>query len=135
MWASGNFIKKETLAQVFSCEFCEIFKNTFFAEHLWMTASVPNIKIFKNLGFLTGVTIVPSFFLLDNNESFAFIGIKWNFFDVFPLTLKNRKSSKKKQVSSNFENNENRGGIYLHNWTINQLFQTQVFIQIFGKSL
>ena len=30
-----NFIKKETLAQVFSCEFCEIFKNTFFTEHLW----------------------------------------------------------------------------------------------------
>ena len=25
-----NFIKKEALAQVFSCEFCEIFKNTFF---------------------------------------------------------------------------------------------------------
>ena len=24
-----KFIKKETLAQVFSCEFCEIFKNTF----------------------------------------------------------------------------------------------------------
>ena len=24
------FIKKETLAQVFSCEFCEIFKNTLF---------------------------------------------------------------------------------------------------------
>ena len=24
-----NFIKKETLAQVFSCKFCEIFKNTF----------------------------------------------------------------------------------------------------------
>ena len=30
-----NFIKKETLAQVFSCEFCEIFKNTFFVEHVW----------------------------------------------------------------------------------------------------
>ena len=30
-----NFIKKVTLAQVFSCEFCEIFKNTFFMEHLW----------------------------------------------------------------------------------------------------
>ena len=27
-------IKKETLAHVFSCEFCEIFKNTFFTEHL-----------------------------------------------------------------------------------------------------
>ena len=29
-----NFIKKETLAQVFSCEFCEISKNTLFTEHL-----------------------------------------------------------------------------------------------------
>ena len=27
-----NFIKQETLAQVFSCEFCGIFKNTFFME-------------------------------------------------------------------------------------------------------
>ena len=34
-----NFIKKETLAQVFSSEFCEISKNTFFTEHLWATAS------------------------------------------------------------------------------------------------
>ena len=35
-----NFIKKETVAQVFSCEFCEIFKNTFFTEYLWTTASI-----------------------------------------------------------------------------------------------
>ena len=34
-----NFIKKEILAQVFSYEFCEISKNTFLTEHLWMTAS------------------------------------------------------------------------------------------------
>ena len=34
-----NFIKKETLAQVFSCEFCEVFKNTIFTEHLWTIAS------------------------------------------------------------------------------------------------
>ena len=34
-----NFIKKETLAQVFSCEFCEISKNNFFIEHLWTAAS------------------------------------------------------------------------------------------------
>ena len=27
-----NFIKKETLAQVFSCEFCEIFKSIFLTE-------------------------------------------------------------------------------------------------------
>ena len=29
------FFKKETLIEVFSCEFCEISKNTFFIEHLW----------------------------------------------------------------------------------------------------
>ena len=29
----------ETLAQVFSCEFCQISKNTFFTEHLRATAS------------------------------------------------------------------------------------------------
>ena len=34
-----NFIKKEALAQLFSCEFSEISKNTFFPEHLWTTAS------------------------------------------------------------------------------------------------
>ena len=31
---------KKTLAEVFSCEFCDIFKNTFLTEHLWVTASV-----------------------------------------------------------------------------------------------
>ena len=34
-----NFIKNESLAQLFSCEFCEICKNVFFAEHHWTTAS------------------------------------------------------------------------------------------------
>ena len=36
-----QLIKKETLAQVFSCEFYEISGNTFFTEHLWTSASVP----------------------------------------------------------------------------------------------
>ena len=31
---------KQSLAQVFSCEFCGIFKNTFFAEYLRATDSV-----------------------------------------------------------------------------------------------
>ena len=37
----GLFFNKvaETLAQVFSCEFCEICKNFFFTEHLWAAAS------------------------------------------------------------------------------------------------
>ena len=34
-----SFNINETLALVFSCEFCEISKNTFFTEHLQMTAS------------------------------------------------------------------------------------------------
>ena len=43
-----NFIKKETLAQAFSCEFCEIYKNIFFTEHLPVTVSVvwPIIIVF-----------------------------------------------------------------------------------------
>ena len=35
-----NFIKKEALSQVLSCEFSEIFKNTFFTEHVWSAASL-----------------------------------------------------------------------------------------------
>ena len=38
----------QTLAQVFSCEFCGISKNTFFTEHLRETASAK-----KNVTFLT----------------------------------------------------------------------------------
>ena len=37
-----NFVKKEALAQEFSCEFFEISKNTFFTEHLRTTASTGN---------------------------------------------------------------------------------------------
>ena len=33
-----NFIKKETPAQVYSCEFYEFFKNNFLKEHLHVTA-------------------------------------------------------------------------------------------------
>ena len=35
-----NFVKKETLAQEFSCEFCEIFKNTYFYRTPWVATSV-----------------------------------------------------------------------------------------------
>ena len=35
---SATLLKK-TLAQVLSSEFCEISKNTFLTEHLWVTAS------------------------------------------------------------------------------------------------
>ena len=35
----NKVVNKETLTQVFSCEFCEIFKNTFFIKHLRTTAA------------------------------------------------------------------------------------------------
>ena len=53
-------LRKETLAHVFSFEFCEIFKSTFFTEHLWVTASgydeallenVPDEEIFRKGSF------------------------------------------------------------------------------------
>ena len=37
-------IKKETPRQVFSCEYCEIFKSTYFEEHLRATVSVVKIS-------------------------------------------------------------------------------------------
>ena len=36
----ATLFKKETLVQVFSCEFCQISKDTFFTEHLQSTASI-----------------------------------------------------------------------------------------------
>ena len=48
-WKACNFLKKETLAQVFSCEFCKTPKNMFSteqsAEHFQMTASAPSSSI------------------------------------------------------------------------------------------
>ena len=43
-----NFIKNEALAQMISCEFYEISKNTFFAEDLRTTASVAFCKWWRH---------------------------------------------------------------------------------------
>ena len=40
---------KETLVQLFSSEFCEIFKNTYFVEHPRTPAS--EVTIFKSSGY------------------------------------------------------------------------------------
>ena len=52
-----NFVKKETLAQVLSCKFCEISKSTFSTEHSRTTTSdhsdpelpqcIPNTQILQ----------------------------------------------------------------------------------------
>ena len=48
-----NFINKETLAQVFSCKFCDISKNTFFTKHLWEIAPGLQIHWNWNIQFLS----------------------------------------------------------------------------------
>ena len=63
---------KETLAQVFSCEFCEIFKNTFFTEHHWTTAPAQGFsfefcEIFKKTFFIEHLRWL--FLKLGNNRS------------------------------------------------------------------
>ena len=47
-----NFIKKEALVHVFSYEFCEIPKNTFFTKHLWTT-------VFKQIHNLPSRETIP----------------------------------------------------------------------------
>ena len=49
-----SFIKKETLPQVLSCAFWEIFKNTFLTEHLRTTVSV---SLQQNLHFQKAINL------------------------------------------------------------------------------
>ena len=63
LFLSCNFINKDSLAQEFSCEFCKIFKDTFFTEHLWMTPL--NLQQLLALYF----AIVYSWLLLSNKKS------------------------------------------------------------------
>ena len=66
----ATLIKKDTPAQMFSCEYYEVFKNTFFTEHLWTTAS----KFFGNqrrFSFLYSRSMVGSYkiFLKSKKEA------------------------------------------------------------------
>ena len=45
LWSEAcNSIKKQTLAQLLFCEFCQIFKNQFFTKYIWATAPVHVFK-------------------------------------------------------------------------------------------
>ena len=44
----ATLLKNENLTQVFSCQFCKFCRNTFFMEHLWVTASGYEIVIFDS---------------------------------------------------------------------------------------
>ena len=68
---------KETLAQVFSCEFCKISKNTFFTEHLWSIASVTTVM--KACNFIKKRLEHRCFFLwiFQNFWDSFFIELRW----------------------------------------------------------
>ena len=83
-----NFIKKDTLAQEFSCEFCGISKNTFFTEHLRETASVcKDIWIFAFIEVTNSVKKDLHFVL---ERTFTGISLLWVALNVlsflFPYT-------------------------------------------------
>ena len=60
-----NSMKKETLGQMFSCEFCEIFKNIFFIEHLQVTTfKLLTHCWFTSIGFLSVLSFIKFIALL-----------------------------------------------------------------------
>ena len=59
-----NFIKKESLAQVFSCEFCEISKNNFFYRTPPAAASESrHLRTYEVQKFLYNVLMIKDIFL------------------------------------------------------------------------
>ena len=68
--------KKKTLAQVFSSEFCEISKNTFFTEHLLVAASIIFNIIHKKINW---IEFSPNFYLRDKvmNSAFQNLSLTW----------------------------------------------------------
>ena len=66
LYVPESFFNKiaEALTQVFSREFCRIFKNNFFTEHLWATASATTpAEYWKalNKAGITGKGSFPNF--------------------------------------------------------------------------
>ena len=73
-----HHFKKETPTQMFSCEFCEIFKDTFLIEHLGTTASEIRRTSFFFLFLLTNLfwrTQFPEFYNYLKEHRFYFATI------------------------------------------------------------
>ena len=99
MWAllfsqACNVIKKETPSQVFSCQFCEIFKNIFFIEHLrWLR--LPTLKpldsqrqLCKWISKLVAVYFISIFLVLGGIFMFIFGEHKLSFYISTALWLR-----------------------------------------------
>ena len=86
------FTKLQTLAQLFSCEFCEIFKSTFCTEHLWMTASV---LLFQFNFFVLYITVIammsaaPEVFKITKHKrrGVTWKTVIWFSWGMYPLFL------------------------------------------------
>ena len=66
-----NFIQKRGYAQVFSCEFCKIFKNTFFTKHL--RAALSALKNLRSGKVLRNIVYVTFF----NDNAVLLLSIEW----------------------------------------------------------
>ena len=89
-----NFITRETLAQVFSCEFCEISKNNFLHRTPLVAASVfcllkngkyPKGKRNKSLLYITYIIMIIAMLVYRYTECFA-----WKYCqNIFLFTFQN----------------------------------------------
>ena len=103
---SCNFIKKEALAQVFSCEFCEISRNTFFTALFWTIASVR----FKKVLTLHSVEVSSS-----PNSPQLFVILFWG------ETNRNSLSQMKFSLTTLWKRDSNTG-VFLRNFSTEQLW-------------
>ena len=77
-----NFIKKETLAQVFSCQFCENFKNTFFCR----TPPVAASEILTTHKMEVPVSVSLQFSYYHNSYQLLFCYMSPIFFQIMLYT-------------------------------------------------
>ena len=68
---------------MFSCEFCEVYKNTFFTEHLWATASV----IMRRSDLSLQSSFVIKLYQPKENPTVGQISEKKNMFNAFYVLL------------------------------------------------
>ena len=85
-----NFIKKETLAQVFSCEFCEITKNTFSYKTALVATSDKTNVVFIFYNMLEWTSYISTRFVWN----YKIIRIPYHLFIGIPYCLRNEIESK-----------------------------------------
>ena len=76
-----NFIKKNTLAKVLFCEFCEFFKKAFFTENLRVTASDiwMQVVVIHNLNLLCNLQRYTLHFLFCEFSQWRMLQCRLNF--------------------------------------------------------